>query len=81
MKQLAKILAEGFGERPVLVCLQADMAKALGHCLRRRLGEQQPCLCIDGLHLQRGDYLDVGAPVGPALPVVIKTLVLKGGNP
>ena len=81
VRQLAEILAEGFGGRPVLVCLQADMAKALGHCLRRRLGEGQPCLCIDGLHLQRGDYLDVGAPVGPALPVVMKTLVLKGGNP
>ena len=37
-------------------------------------------LCMDGLALEPGSFLDVGAPVGPALPVVIKTLVLSGGN-
>ena len=80
VKKLAAILAEGFGERPVLVCLEGDMAKALGHCLRLLLGSGRPCLCMDGLSLDAGSYLDVGEPVGPALPVVIKTLVL-GGNP
>ena len=80
VKKLAAILAEGFGERPVLVCVEQDFAKALGHCLRLLLPEDTPCLCMDGLALDAGSYLDVGAPVGPALPVVIKTLVL-GGNP
>lgn len=80
VKQLAGILAEGFAERPVLVVTEADMAKALGHCLRLRLPPDRPCLCMDGLSLHAGSYLDVGAPVGPALPVVIKTLIL-GGNP
>ena len=80
VKKLAAILAKGFGERPVLVCLEGDMAKALGHCLRLLLGSGRPCLCMDGLSLDAGSYLDVGEPVGPALPVVIKTLVL-GGNP
>ena len=80
VKKLAAMLVEGFGERPVLVCLEGDMAKALGHCLRLLLGADRPCLCMDGLSLDAGSYLDVGAPVGPALPVVIKTLVL-GGNP
>ena len=80
VKKLAGILAEGFGERPVLVVTEADMAKALGHCLRLLLPEDRPCLCMDGLSLDAGSYLDVGAPVGPALPVVIKTLIL-GGNP
>ena len=80
VKKLAAMLVEGFGERPVLVCLEGDMAKALGHCLRLLLGSDRPCLCMDGLSLDAGSYLDVGEPVGPALPVVIKTLVL-GGNP
>ena len=80
VKALAAILAEGFGDRAVLVCVEADMAKALGHCLRLLLGADRPCLCMDGLSLDMGAYLDVGAPVGPALPVVIKTLIF-GGNP
>ena len=79
MKQLARTVLEGMGQHPVLVCLEADMAKALGHCLRLLLPEDAPCLCLDGLHLEPGMYLDVGQPVGPAIPVVIKTLVLSGG--
>ena len=79
VKTLARVIAEGMGDRPVLVCLQQDMAKALGHCLRLLLPRAK-ILCMDGLALEPGAYLDVGAPVGPALPVVIKTLVLSGGN-
>ena len=80
VKTLAGILAEGFGTRPVLVCLEGDFAKALGHCLRLLLPKDRPCLCMDGLSLAAGSYLDVGEPVGPAFPVVIKTLVLSGGK-
>ena len=80
VRELAQILAEGFGSRPVLVCLEADYAKALGHALKLLLPKDAPCLCMDGLYLDMGSYLDVGEPVGPALPVVIKTLVLSGGN-
>ena len=80
VKALAEILAEGFGERQVLVCLEADMAKALGHCLRLLLPEDRPCLCMDGLSLDVGSFLDIGEPVGPAFPVVIKTLILGGSS-
>ena len=79
VKTLARVIAEGMGDAPVLVCLQQDMAKALGHCLRLLL-PRAGILCMDGLALEPGSFLDVGAPVGPALPVVIKTLVLSGGN-
>ena len=34
-------------------------------------------LCLDRVRLEAGDYLDVAAPVGAALPVVVKTLVLR----
>ena len=79
VRSLAGILAEGFGNREILVCLEGDCAKALGQCLRLLVGEK-PCICMDGLSLTGESYLDVGAPVGPALPVVIKTLVF-GGTP
>ena len=75
IKELAKILVSG-SRGELLVCLEADMAKALGHCIRL-LEPNRPCLCIDGLHLESESYLDIGSPVGPALPVVIKTLVLS----
>ena len=76
IKELAVTLDSGSGDRELLVCLEADMAKALGHCIKL-LQPQHSCLCIDGVSLQAESYLDIGTPVGPALPVVIKTLVLS----
>lgn len=73
---LAEELIGGFGGRPVLVCLEQDMAKALGQALAVRLGEDARLLCIDRVRVQEESFLDIGAPVGPALPVVVKTLVL-----
>ena len=79
VKKLANILAEGFGNRQILVCMEADCAKALGQCLRL-IRKDRPCVCIDSLFLEGEAWLDVGEPVGSALPVVIKSLVF-GGNP
>ena len=74
---LADAVAAGFGDRPVLVALRQDMAKALGHALALRLPRDKPILCLDHVHLTADSYLDIGAPVGPALPVVVKTLILS----
>ena len=75
---LAEKICRGVEDRPVYICLEADMAKALGHSLSLRLPGDTPCLCIDRLRLQEESFLDVGSPVGPAIPVIIKTLVLSG---
>ncbi len=61
----------------VLICLEADMAKALGQAICLRLPPDRACLCIDQVQLSGESYLDVGKPIGPALPVVVKTLVLE----
>ena len=74
---LAEKLAAAFGDRPVYLALGEDMAKALGQQLALRRGKAAPILCIDRVALKEGDYLDVGVPVGPALPVVVKTLILS----
>ena len=76
LQSLAHRILEGTGNREVLVCLEADMAKALGQCICLA-GGKQGCLCIDRVRLPAGSFLDIGAPVGPALPVVVKTLVLE----
>ena len=75
VKALAAQLAAAFAGRRILLALEVDMAKALGQALA--LETDGPVLCIDRVRLRDGDYLDVGAPVGPALPVVVKTLVMK----
>ena len=76
VQELAKILVAGSGDRELLICLEQDCAKALGHSIRL-LSPRKPCLCIDRIRLQNESFLDVGKPVGPALPVVIKTLILS----
>ena len=73
---LADAIVRGFGQMPVRVCTRQDMAKALGQTIALRLPPNADILCIDGIRLDTGSFLDVGLPVGPALPVVVKTLVL-----
>ncbi len=63
--------------QPIYLCLEQDMAKALGQALALRLGRNASILCIDRVRVHPGDYLDVASPVGPAFPVVVKTLVLQ----
>lgn len=76
--RLAEKISQGVEERDVFICLENDMAKALGQrlCL---LKPQRACVCLDRIKLSKGAYLDIGNPVGPAVPVVIKTLVLSNG--
>ncbi len=71
---LAERIAAASGNGPVIVCVEADMAKALGQKLGLLLPDT-PVLCIDRVQLNAGSYLDVGQFAGPALPVVVKTLV------
>ena len=75
VQELAKTIVAGSGDRPRIICVEQDMAKALGNAIRL-LSPKIPCLCIDRVKLQNESFLDIGQPVGPALPVVIKTLVL-----
>ena len=73
---LAEAITTGVNGR-ILVAMEADMAKALGQAMGLRC-PQRPCLCIDRVRMTPESYLDVGAPVGPCLPVVVKTMVLGG---
>lgn len=77
VKALAKALGEGIPRGPVVVCLEQDAAKALGQSLALTLPPDRPILCIDRVRLSSESYLDIGNPVGPALPVVVKTLVFE----
>ena len=75
--ELADAISEAVGDKPCYIALEEDMAKALGHALALRLPEATPCLCIDRVRIPPESYLDVGAAVGSAISVVIKTLILS----
>ena len=76
VEALARQLGTVLEGREVLLCLQQDMAKVLGQALAAILGKDTPILCIDRIRVGEESYLDIGAPVGPAMPVVVKTLVM-----
>lgn len=76
IKSLASAIAQAMPS-PILVTVEQDMAKALGQAIALRRPPGESILCIDRVRLKNGDYLDVGSPIGPALPVVVKTLILE----
>ena len=67
------------GPYPLIVVVETDVGKALGHALNVTLAHKKPVICIDGIHSASGDYIDLGEPVfgGHVLPVVIKTLIFN----
>ena len=60
-----------------VIALESDQAKVLGQAMYALA--PGPLLCLDGVRVDNGDYIDIGAPVagGTVLPVVIKTLVFS----
>ena len=60
-----------------VIALEYDQAKVLGQAMYALA--PGPLLCLDGVRVDNGDYIDIGAPVagGTVLPVVIKTLVFS----
>lgn len=64
-------------QMPMLIAVAEDMGKALGQAMLCQLPEPRQLICIDGVSLSTGAYLDIGHPVSSALPVVIKTLLFS----
>jgi len=64
-------------DKPLIVILEHDMAKVLGMAMRRVLGDRRKVICIDGIKVEQGDYVDMGRPVldGLVIPIVVKTLL------
>ncbi len=80
IERMARGLADGLrplqeAGHPLLICVEEDMGKALGQSILCRLPPPRRLICMDGLGLKTGAFLDVGSPVGSALPVVVKTLI------
>ncbi|MGX7351527.1 ethanolamine ammonia-lyase reactivating factor EutA [Enterococcus canis] len=76
VKGLSALVKENI---PLIVMVDADMAKALGHSLFAQLPPDYPFVCLDSVRVENGDYIDIGQPVadGAVLPVIVKTLVFN----
>jgi len=82
LKRLARCIVEAAeaalpAETAILVALESDTAKALGQAMMRITRKKQ-IVCIDGVQIEQGDYVDLGRPLmdGMVIPVVVKTFVL-----
>jgi ethanolamine utilization protein EutA (predicted chaperonin) len=66
----------GFGDA-LIVLMEGDVARSLGHLLREELSARTPIVCLDGLELREFDYVDIGRVIEPTgvVPVVIKSLL------
>lgn len=62
---------------PAIIVLEHDIAKALGNFMKVYLRDKRPVICIDGIKVEQGDYVDMGKPImnGLVIPVVVKTLL------
>jgi ethanolamine utilization protein EutA len=81
IQQYARSIVKGMKEilkkeYPMIVMVEHDMAKALGHSLFSLLPSNYPFVCIDSVKVENGDYIDIGNPIagGQVLPVIVKTL-------
>ncbi len=76
LEGLKEVLSAGY---PAVVVLKEDMAKVLGQTMYRMAGAEKSIVCLDGIFLSQGDYIDIGRPAaaGSVLPVVVKTLVFQ----
>ncbi len=84
IQELADSIIEGGkeviqGEYPLIIVVECDIGKALGHALKLKLEHQKEIICIDGIVTTSGDYIDIGLPIadGRVVPVVIKTLIFN----
>ena len=84
VQELAAAVIDGAGvflkhDFPLVVVLENDIGKALGHALKVQLKHAKDVICIDGIRTLSGDYIDIGAPIadGRVVPVVIKTLIFN----
>jgi ethanolamine utilization protein EutA len=79
-KALLRAVAPG-GKRaePLLLMIDGDIGKTLGHIMHEELNLAGKLVSIDGVQLQELDFVDVGELISPpgVVPVIIKSLLFS----
>lgn len=62
---------------PILLVIESDIAKAMGQMIRQQPDLKRQVVAIDSIHVEDGEYVDMGKPMmnGMVIPVVMKTLI------
>lgn len=62
---------------PILLVIESDIAKAMGQMIRQQPDLKRQVVAIDSIHVEDGEYVDMGKPTmnGMVIPVVVKTLI------
>ena len=86
LKAAGAAIVAGAGEpgdsRELLVLMiDGDVGRSLGHLLQHELDLSRKLVSIDGVQLQELDFVDIGALISPpgVVPVVIKSLLFSAG--
>lgn len=63
----------------LIIIIHGDYGKVLGQSISMGLPKGKDVICIDSIDAGKGDYVDIGRPVGiaDAVPVVIKTIAFN----
>lgn len=66
-------------EGPIVVIVENDLGKVLGQSISKCFDHMRSIICVDGIKVSNGDYVDLGKPLGmgSVLPVIVKTLVFN----
>ena len=62
---------------PILLVIESDIAKAMGQMIRQQPDLKRQVVAIDSIHVEDGEYVDMGKPMmnGMVIPVVVTTLI------
>lgn len=87
LRALAEGLAGGMASflqrgHPLVVLLDGDIGRNLGHILRNEMRVPVPVVCLDGVTLRELDYVDIGEIIRPScvVPLVIKSLLFSSNE-
>lgn len=83
LRGLAQGIADALGREggtPLILMIDGDCGRLLGHVLRDELDVRRAVISIDGIELRDFDYVDIGELMRPTnvVPVVIKSLLFPG---
>ena len=65
--------------RPVVLMMEGDAGRTIGHILEDELGVDSGVVSVDGVQLRDLDYVDIGTVIHPTevVPLIIKSLLFS----